>query len=171
MGDQGTVLATDIDGDKVDQLVQTIPEACVMVRQHDALKGLDDHRLFDRVLLDAPCTALGLLRRHPEIRWRRTLQDVERSARRQRMLLANVAKFVKPGGVLVYSVCSDFEEEGSSQIDEFLSENRCFCLLPPDERLPKWQGVSQDGLVSVSPDRHGSDGFFMARLQRMEVKI
>ena len=127
--------------------------------------------MFDRVLLDAPCTALGLLRRHPEIRWRRTFQDVERCARRQRMLLANVAKFVKPGGVLVYSVCSDLEEEGSSQIDEFLSDHRHFCLLPPDERSPKWLGASQDGFVTLSPERDGSDGFFMARLQHMEVKV
>ncbi|MEE2788127.1 MAG: 16S rRNA (cytosine(967)-C(5))-methyltransferase RsmB [Myxococcota bacterium] len=169
MGNQGLVLATDVDAQKVEQLVHTVPETCVMVRQHDATKRLEGHGTFDRVLLDAPCTALGLLRRHPEIRWRRTIQDIERCARQQRVLLATVSDYVKPGGILVYSVCTDFEEEGASQIAEFLSERRDFRLMGPDEESKKWRGVVQDGLVTLSPEKHGTDGFFMARLQRVEV--
>ncbi|MBM4367190.1 MAG: hypothetical protein FJ102_13345 [Deltaproteobacteria bacterium] len=106
------VTATDSSESRLERLREgaarlSLPLA---VSRHDWSQARDGQ--FDAVLVDAPCTALGLLRRHPEIRWRRDEADIERAAERQRAILANAAACVRPGGALVYAVCSPEPEEG-----------------------------------------------------------
>jgi 16S rRNA (cytosine967-C5)-methyltransferase len=122
----------------------------------------------DAVLLDAPCTGLGTLREHPEIRWRVGPGDPARMSLLQARMLANAAALVRPGGALVYSVCSVAPEEGEQVVRAFLRDRHEFRLAPPS---PETTGALADlldaeGMMRTHPDRGGLDGFFAARIVR-----
>lgn len=123
----------------------------VAVRAHDWAQGPLPEGAWDAVLVDAPCTALGLLRRHPDIRWRRTLLDVTRAPELQAAILANAASHVAPGGRLVYAVCSPEPEEGSRVVEQFIDQHRAFSL---------------DATLSTAPPSGDEDAFWAARLVR-----
>ncbi|WP_417520048.1 RsmB/NOP family class I SAM-dependent RNA methyltransferase [Minwuia sp.] len=134
-----------------------------------------DHRPeapYDAVLLDAPCTATGTLRRHPDIGWNRTEEDVATLASLQSQLLDHAATLVRPGGRLVYCTCSLEPEEGEKQIDRFLTENRNFHRAPvrAAEVGLRDESVTRDGDLRTLPhhmaEKGGMDGFFAARLIR-----
>jgi 16S rRNA (cytosine967-C5)-methyltransferase len=120
---------------------------------------------FDRVLLDAPCTALGIIRRRPEIKYLRKPADIARMAGLQLSMLKNVSGLVAPGGVLVYSVCSTEPEEGEGVIEKFLSLHPEFELDDPLPCLPEAaRGLAKNKFIRTLPHLHGMDGFFMARM-------
>jgi 16S rRNA (cytosine967-C5)-methyltransferase len=120
-------------------------------------------RSFDAVLLDAPCTGLGTLARHPDIRWRLQPEDVARHAHRQRQLLDATADLVRSGGRLVYATCSLEPEETGDVVEPFLERNPGWTT----QRPPDWASrfTDADG-VRVVPERDGSDGFFATILRR-----
>jgi 16S rRNA (cytosine967-C5)-methyltransferase len=119
--------------------------------------------VFDAVLLDAPCTGLGTLGRNPDIRWRLGPGDIVRQAARQRELLLSVAALVRPGGLLVYSVCSLEPEETLGPLAFLARESPAFSPEP----LPSWsQAFADRNHVCVLPERDHSDGFFAAVLHR-----
>ncbi|ANM31933.1 hypothetical protein ABI59_23765 [Acidobacteria bacterium Mor1] len=122
---------------------------------------------FGRVLVDAPCTGTGTLRRHPEIRWRLQPEDPARLADLQRQILDACAARVAPGGVLVYAVCSLEAEEGPQQVEAFLQRDPRFRLEDPRECLPAGAHVLLDekGCLATSPP-DGVDGFYAARFRR-----
>jgi 16S rRNA (cytosine967-C5)-methyltransferase len=111
---------------------------------------------FDRVLVDAPCSGTGTLRRNPEIRWRLTNDDIPNFAAGQKQFLHNAAEVVKPGGRLVYSTCSVEREENEEVIADFLNTHPDFTQV---KTLRTW------------PHHEGSDGFFIAVLERRETSI
>jgi 16S rRNA (cytosine967-C5)-methyltransferase len=123
---------------------------------------------FEQVLVDAPCSGTGTLRRHPEIRWRLQPSDLTRLAQRQRELLETAAAIVVPGGDVLYSVCSLEPEEGEGVVDAFLKTRPEYRLVDPREALPPPARVLVDGrgFLRTSPADDGLDGFFAARLQR-----
>jgi 16S rRNA (cytosine967-C5)-methyltransferase len=122
---------------------------------------------FDYVLLDAPCTGLGTLREHPEIRWRLVPADLERMAAVQLRMLENTATLVRPRGALVYAVCSVAPDEGPEVIERFLGAHREFCVdTDPPERTMLSDVLDDAGFMRTRPDRGGLDGFFAARLVR-----
>lgn len=124
--------------------------------------------VYDRVLLDAPCSGLGVLRRHPEAKWRRRPADITALAALQAQLLEALAPRVRAGGVLVYSVCTFTAEEGPLQLARFLAAHPDFALAPP----PAADGVDfapfldEAGQFHSWPHRHDTDAFFAARMQR-----
>ena len=121
------------------------------------------HRPFDTVLVDAPCSGLGTLARHPDIRWRLGPEDVERHARRQRALLDALLPLVRPGGRLVYATCSVEDEENEGVLQPFLADHP---ELRPEE-LPPWaQRFAAGPFLKMSPARDRGDAFFAARLRR-----
>jgi 16S rRNA (cytosine967-C5)-methyltransferase len=120
-----------------------------------AAAGLHDR--YDLVVLDAPCTGLGVLRRHPEAKWRLVAADVGRMAELQARLLAALAPRVAPGSVLVYSVCTFTEREGPGQIARFLAAHPDFAPEAVADRPAE---------VRTWPHDHGADAFYMARLRR-----
>jgi 16S rRNA (cytosine967-C5)-methyltransferase len=122
---------------------------------------------FDAVLVDAPCTGFGTLRRHPEVRWRRQPADVFRLAALQRDILAGVAPLVRAGGSLVYAVCTLTREENAGVIAAFLSEHPRFVLDPLDRGSspPPAPLVTPEGFLTTLPHRDDLDGFFAARLR------
>jgi len=126
---------------------------------------------FDRVLLDAPCSGIGVLRRNPEGRWNKTAADLRRLARLQQRLLAQTATLVRPGGLLLYSVCSFSHIESDDVIDNFIAEHPNFTLDPLPAQLPAhWAPLfTPVGTLRTYPHCHdGMDAFFAARLRRRE---
>jgi 16S rRNA (cytosine967-C5)-methyltransferase len=126
-----------------------------------------DERRFDAVLLDAPCTATGTFRRHPDVLWASRPGDVAPLARSQSKLLDSAAGRVKPGGRLVYCVCSLEPEEGEQQVEGFLKRHTDFRLAPiaPGEGGAPAESVAKDGCLRLLPFHieGGGDGFFAAR--------
>ncbi len=124
------------------------------------------------VLLDAPCSATGTARRHPDILWKRAGEDIRKMAARQRALLENAARLVAPGGVLVYAVCSLEPEEGEDRIADFLTRHPDFRRLPvtAEEIFGLAEAVTAEGDVLTHPamlaEAGGIDGFYIARLLR-----
>lgn len=127
---------------------------------------------FDAVLLDAPCTATGTIRRHPEIAWTKRLEDILALARQQERLLAHAATLVKPGGILVYSTCSLEPEEGERLVTRWLAGSPEFTILPidPAELGVESVSITPEGFLRVLPSHlpefGGLDGFFAVRLRR-----
>jgi 16S rRNA (cytosine967-C5)-methyltransferase len=121
-------------------------------------------RPFDAVLLDAPCSGLGTLARHPDIRWRLGPDDILRHSERQRQLLEALCGHVRPGGRLVYATCSVEDEETADVLVPFLAAHPEF----QPEELPGWaRPFAQGPYVRMSPSRHRGDAFFAARLRRV----
>ena len=136
----------------------------------DALAWTPDRR-FDAILLDAPCSATGTFRRHPEVLYRAREATIAQLADLQATLLERAATGLKPGGSIVYSVCSLEWDEGERVIEEFSAANSDFVIESPKTgELPAWAPVSPEGWVRILPGlleaEGGLDGFFMARLVR-----
>jgi 16S rRNA (cytosine967-C5)-methyltransferase len=121
-----------------------------------------------RVLVDAPCTGLGTLRRNPDLKWRQSPQVLARLCEQQASILAQSAQCLRPGGRLVYATCSFLRQENEDQVQQFLENNPDFSILPATECLPEHlsNAVTADGFMRLRPDWHGTDGFFAAILQR-----
>jgi 16S rRNA (cytosine967-C5)-methyltransferase len=136
----------------------------------DALKW-EPGRLFDAILLDAPCSATGTFRRHPEVLYRARPSIIAESAERQQALLARAAQWLKPGGALVYAVCSLEPQEGEAIISAFIEKHSHFGVVAPAaNELPDFLTVSPKGWIRIVPGtleaEGGLDGFFIARLVR-----
>lgn len=123
---------------------------------------------FDRVLVDAPCSGTGTWRRNPDARWRAPELGLENLVALQARILASAARLVKPGGRLVYATCSLLCEENEDQVAAFLAANPAFRLLPLPEAEPRLAPAGSPYL-SLTPARHGTDGFFAALLIRQPL--
>jgi 16S rRNA (cytosine967-C5)-methyltransferase len=167
--DKAWVMACDLYPHRLATLVAS----CARLGAHsvdavalDATRDLPvkiDAPRFDRILIDAPCTGTGTLRRNPEIKWRLRPEDVPRLARMQLKLLQRAGIHLRAGGRLVYSTCSMEREEGEDVISRFLDEGAPFRLI-----LPSAPGalLTREGFVRTFPHIHNTDGFFAAALER-----
>ena len=161
MENKGRVVAMDVHEHKLE-----------LIRQNAARLGLENievllqdarevDRVFpavaDRVLVDAPCSGLGVLRRRADSRWRKTQQMIAELPKLQLQILNSAARCLKEGGVLVYSTCTTEEEENQGVIERFLTDNKDFAL----EALPEGEAMLQ-----LWPQRDDADGFFICRMRR-----
>jgi 16S rRNA (cytosine967-C5)-methyltransferase len=135
----------------------------------DAL-GWKPDRQFDAILLDAPCSATGTFRRHPEVLYRARSRIIAEGAELQRKLLRAAAQWVRPGGALVYSVCSLEPEEGENVLSAFVEQSPDFAVEAATGELPDFMTPHPRGWTRILPgaieEQGGLDGFFMARLVR-----
>ena len=121
----------------------------------------------DRVLIDAPCSGLGTLRRNPDLKWRQSSQSVAELTRKQASILRAASAMVKPGGRVVYATCSLLAEENEAIVEDFLAVNPAFSLIDCDSVLAQQNIVLRTGkYLRLTPHQHGTDGFFGAILQR-----
>jgi len=153
MRGDGLVVACDVRGRRVELLRDTVARAgasSVRIVQANARGSLPFARTFDRVLLDAPCSGLGTVRRDPDIKWRRGEEDLTGLAQAQRAMLEEAASLVKPGGTLVYATCSSEPEENDEVVEAFLETHADF--HEAGQRFRTW------------PFRDGLEAFFAAML-------
>ena len=168
------VHAVDSDATRLKRLQENLTRLRLDARlvAADATQWSPPHPA-DAILLDAPCTATGTIRRRPDIARLRTQSDVRRLAALQSDLLARMADMLKPGGSLVYATCSLQPEEGADRIAAFLAQDSQFIRTPiePSEVPGLEMAITADGdlqtLPSHWPDRGGIDGFYIARMRRL----
>ncbi|MGD8761640.1 MAG: 16S rRNA (cytosine(967)-C(5))-methyltransferase RsmB [Desulfobacteraceae bacterium] len=175
MGNQGEVMALDYDADKLSRLeteMDRLGVSIVSTVHHDLSQGPPDKIFssYDRILLDAPCSGLGVLRRNPDIKWKTSKKDWKRFSHRQQMLLERLAPLVKVSGVLVYAVCSVEPEENEDVLAAFLSKHTGFVFDTDTGKLPPSiaSAIESRGALKTYPLFSEMDGFFMARLKRIK---
>ncbi|BBU99571.1 MULTISPECIES: 16S rRNA (cytosine(967)-C(5))-methyltransferase RsmB [Providencia] len=154
---RANVIAVDID----EYRLKRVKENLIRLKQHAVViqgdgtqpeKWAKDQQ-FDRILLDAPCSATGVIRRHPDIKWLRRDSDINELAQLQAQILEAIWPYLKPGGTLLYATCSIMPEENGKQIQNFLSKHNDASL-----------NDGTDAGLQVLPSTNGGDGFFYARL-------
>lgn len=170
MADSGLLVACDVRPARIDLLRRTVRASGaqhVHVVHVPADGPLAFGPVFDRVLVDAPCSGLGTIRRDPDIRWRRTEGDLAGLARAQVALLARAAATVTPGGRLVYATCSSEPEENEDVVDAFLAGHRDFTLAPvADGTNALTPFIDGRGMMRTRPYADGLEAFFAAALTR-----
>jgi 16S rRNA (cytosine967-C5)-methyltransferase len=131
-------------------------------------ESIEFKRAFDRILVDAPCSGLGVLRRHPDAKWRKGPELIGAMARQQASILAHLSQFVKAHGLLLYITCSTETEENQRVVEEFLGRHPDYELETVTSELPEAARVfaRQRGYFQTWPGPEGLDGFFGARLRR-----
>jgi 16S rRNA (cytosine967-C5)-methyltransferase len=165
MEGEGTQLCIEQDARKAAVLIERLERAGIAVSTliGDATTPLlEPDQRFDRVLVDAPCSGLGVVGRHPEARWKKQPGDGERLALTQRALLDALAPSLHPGGALVYAVCSTDPRETIEVVEWFRSRQNFERGLIPAAFEPF---LTEEGDVLVPPGLNGRDGFFIARLE------
>jgi 16S rRNA (cytosine967-C5)-methyltransferase len=180
LGGKGRVLALDVAGKKLEELRRRARRAglsSVSAREIAPGKALPDEvkqggklDAWDRVLVDAPCSGLGTLRRNPEARWRLEPKVVDSFPARQLGLLVDYAPLVAVGGRLIYATCTVLASENERVVERFLAERTGFVPMPLKEIFGKARAETLgDGInLRLSPHRHGTDGFFAAVLRRVQ---
>jgi len=167
MGDRGDILAVDKYAVKLSQLkgaCERLGLTSVRFLEADGATLTLDQPV-DRVLLDAPCSGLGVLAKKPDMKWKRDTSDMITLTALQTRLMDNAASLVLPGGVLVYSTCTTEPEENRLMVRAFLDRHPEFAL--EDARTLISSGlVNDEGFVETFPHKHGMDGSFAARLVR-----
>ena len=184
LGDEGHVLALDRHAGRLKLIARAarrlgLKQIRTLVRDasqplHD-LPGAEGQETpdsapaqFDRVLVDAPCSGLGAMRRNADVRWRIRSEDPMELASTQSAILAQAAQVVSPGGSLVYSTCTVMPEENEDVIQPFLAAHPEFRLVPAQELPPALRPlIDADGFLRCYPHLHDMDGFFAARLERV----
>jgi 16S rRNA (cytosine967-C5)-methyltransferase len=134
----------------------------------DGTNALNFDSKYDRILIDAPCTGLGALRRRPEARWRKNLDDLKELVALQRALLASSYEILNAGGIIAYVTCSPHLAETKGQVLDFLSGHKDMKILPINEVIGSHRaGVQNDGTVQLWTHQHDSDAMFMVLLKKV----
>jgi 16S rRNA (cytosine967-C5)-methyltransferase len=175
MQNSGRLIACDVAEWRVDRAQDRLRRAGVHNVTRRVIEGESDKwiklnaGMFDRVLVDAPCSGSGTWRRNPDAKWSFTPNDLEEIVASQAVILKSAARLVKPGGRLIYATCSVLGEENESQIDQFLAANPSYSQIPVAqiwaERTSNPCPVNTPSL-RLSPYTHGTDGFFCAVLAK-----
>lgn len=175
MENKGVIIAADVEIKKLESLQvdsKRLGIDIIQTKQVDLLKTTikDFDFYFDRVLIDAPCTGLGVMRRNPDTKWNRSKKDIERLCAKQKKMLNAAANLVKPGGILVYAVCSCENEENEEVILSFLNKRKDFSIdkefQSDKDSIFMTRLLSSEGFLKTYPELNNMDGFFAARLKR-----
>jgi 16S rRNA (cytosine967-C5)-methyltransferase len=173
MRNQGSITAVDNQGWKLSRLMENAKRlqiSCIHPLEADLLnlELPDEQARFDRILLDAPCTGLGALRRNPDIKWKVRPKDFYRLHLLQKQMLSRVAPLLRHGGLLVYATCTFSPEENEGTVKAFLSQHPQFNLEPARSCLgQKYKSVvNETGALQTWPHLHAVDGFYAVRLRR-----
>ena len=173
MDDKGHILATDLSANKLNRLnaeMGRLGITSVRSLELDLSQPPVEWQPgpFDRILLDAPCSGLGVLQKNPDGKWRSDPTVIQANGRRQRTLLENAANHLKTGGIMVYAVCSIEPEENEQVIQGFLQKHPEFVIDHPklDQVLNRKELLTSEGFVKTLPHRHHMDGFFAAAIRK-----
>lgn len=171
MKNSGEVVACDISEKRLRLVRETVGRLGIQIVRTQAVDATQRPDLpadFDRILVDAPCSGIGVLRRHPEGKWWKRPEDVATLSRTQQIILTNAAKLLAPGGMLLYATCSTSTMENEQVLDNFLSTHSDFMIEQLGTVFPHYASLFTDrGCFRSWPHRHGMDGFFAARIRKM----
>ena len=173
IGDQGNIVAIDSSArgvERINQNAQRLGLESIQAMCANASKTLPANLAgpYDRILVDAPCSGLGTLRSHPEIKWQRDESDIARLCALQARILHSVAQHLKLGGVLVYSTCTLTVDENERVVENFLRDNSRFELADAARYLPESARHMVHGkYFQALPQRDDTDGFFAARVRKV----
>ena len=157
--------ANEVSSARAELVSQVVHGARVLVSDGRTI-GTSSEK-FDAILIDAPCTGLGALRRRPEVRWRRTLQDLRALTQLQRELVDSAIDALKPGGVLGYATCSPHLAETSIQIADIKRKHSNLSQIDVDQYLPhNLDGATRDGAMSLWTHKHGTDAMYLALFRK-----
>lgn len=173
MQNEGRLLSCDIYEHKVALLEEGAERLGITVmdcQMKDAAEQEIEHELFDRVLVDAPCSGLGLMRKKPDIRLKKDGSEIDSLIQIQREILDNAAGYVKKGGVLVYSTCTLCRKENEKNLEWFLQKHQEFAAEDISDFLPAdWEtDTAKQGYITLLPHKTGTDGFFISRMRRKD---
>ena len=168
--DSGQIVALDVQPGRLRLLqdnMRRLQLSCITPIVADAAVALPVRRRFDCILVDAPCSGLGVLRRHPDIKWRKTPADLGRLQATQRHLLQQVQSYLAHDGRLVYSVCSNELEETSDVVTQFLHHHPHLILeaIEPASVPLRLRTAACAGMLDLTPEQGGTDGVFVARFR------
>lgn len=170
MDNQGKVLSLDIHPHKLSLIADNASRLGIDIIEtahRDATTiGKEYFQMADRVLVDAPCSGLGVLRRRPDSRWRKSPEQLQELPILQNRILNSAADCVKPGGILVYSTCTIGPEENDEVVKNFLAQRKDFSLDNTGSYLPQ---PREDNTVQLWPHTDGVDGFYIARMCRKSL--
>ena len=173
LSSDGMLVASDFRFSRLRLLKQIVTEfgaAGAQLVQLDLRQPAPFAPVFDKVLVDAPCSGLGILRRDPEIRWRRQAEDLRRYAKEQLTIVSQAAAAVRPGGRLVYATCSGEPEENDDVVMNFLSQHTDFETVPINQLDPLARGLrralDERGRIVTTPPTHQLESFFAVTLRR-----
>lgn len=162
-----TFTANEFSAPRAELVKQVVHGDRVLVSDGREINALGEK--FDAILIDAPCTGLGALRRRPEVRWRRTLQDLRALTQLQRELIDSAIEALNPGGVLGYATCSPHLAETSIQIADIKRKHTELSQIDVDPFLPeRLEGANRDGAMSLWTHKHGTDAMYLALFQKVQ---
>lgn len=171
MHNRGRLYAFDVSAARLKKLQPRLARSGLSNVHPQTIANENDIRVkrlagkADRVLIDAPCSGLGTLRRNPDLKWRQSPQTVEELTRKQAAILASAARLLKPGGRLVYATCSLLAEENEAIVEAFVAAHPEFNLVDCDDILAQQHIALRTGqYLRLTPQEHGTDGFFGAVL-------
>ena len=169
MENRGRILAFDIYEEKIRRIERNAQRLGISIMEAQMCDARAIGAAYagqaDRVLVDAPCSGLGVLRRKPDARWKKSPEDVKTLPPLQRAILASAAEAVKKGGILVYSTCTMEECENAAIVENFLRTHTDFVLEETGGFLPVQK--TTEHMVQIMPETDGPDGFFIARMRRL----
>lgn len=169
MNNKGSITACDIYEKRlnlVNKAANRLGITCINTRLNDGTKLNNDFiDKFDKVLVDAPCSGFGVIRRKIDIKYQKVEQDIESIKEIQYMILKNASKYVKIGGNIVYSTCTIFKEENDDIINKFLKENNNFKKIDISNKIIN--NMNKNGCIQVLPHIHNLDGFYISKLERI----
>ena len=164
------LLAIDIDDTRLERIRENLQRTGqkAHLKAANAFKPGEwwDEKPFDRILLDAPCSASGVIRRHPDIKLLRKASDIRKLVNEQQQILEALWPLVKTGGILLYATCSVFPEENTLQIQQFLGKTPDAKLITFPASIFKNRGIKQAAGIQLLPGEDGMDGFYYAGLQK-----
>jgi len=173
MNSQGRLYAFDISEKRLNNLKPRLKRSGLSNLYPQLIAHENDQKVkrlagkIDRVLVDAPCSGLGTLRRNPDLKFRQSPQSIEELTQKQAAILSAASKLLKPGGRLVYATCSPLPQENRNIVDAFLKAHPDFSLHPANEILAQQLITLDTGeYLQLLPQLHGTDGFFAAVLER-----
>lgn len=172
MKNRGIVVASDLSSAKLSNLRRRAGRAGAFNIKTISRDELNDyHEKADRVLIDAPCSGMGVFRRNPDSKWRLTTDDIKQLASKQKEIISEYSRFVKPGGRLVYVTCTISWEENEDIVAGFLKENHDFHKVPAVNVDIFSKLMDGEGFFKSLPHKHNTDGFFGAVLEKKKDDV
>lgn len=174
VNDNANIIAMDLYPKRVKLIEETAKRLgiySIKTKIKDATEFSEEFvNKFDRIIADVPCSGLGVIRKKPDIKFNIAEEDIEKINEVQKKILENAARYLKVGGILVYSTCTNIFKENQDTIRWFLNKNSNFKVITDATLIPKeWENGLKDGMLSLLPNMHGCDGFFICCLTKIRL--